>query len=202
MRALPLIALCLLPAAALADEHKLTVVVDPGHGGDQLGAQGQGKGVWEKELNLAIAKKVAARLRSELGAMAILTRETDERVKLGKRIAFANEHGADIFLSIHLNSMPTKWERQHVEGIETYFLSADASDERAARVAATENADDGPRKKTGSDLSMILDDLTLTAAHQDASRLAKAVHAALVGRLHAVDHGVQQAPFVVLEGAV
>jgi len=68
-------------------------------------------------------------------------------------------------------------------------------------VAAMENADDGPKKKGGNDLSMILDDLTLTAAHQDASRLAKAVHGSLVSHLHAIDHGVQQAPFVVLMGA-
>jgi len=193
--------LLLAPLAAQADEHKLTVVIDPGHGGEQDGAPGVAKGVWEKDLTLAIAKKLAAKLRTDLGAVVMLTREGDEHLFLGRRIAFANAHGADLFLSIHLNSMPTRYERQHVEGIETYFLSADASDARAAKVAAMENADDGPKKKGGNDLSMILDDLTLTAAHQDASRLAKAVHGSLVSHLHAIDHGVQQAPFVVLMGA-
>jgi N-acetylmuramoyl-L-alanine amidase len=196
-----LLALLLAPLAAAAEGHPLTVVIDPGHGGTQDGAPGPERGVWEKDLTLAISKKVAARLREELGAMALLTREGDEHLFLGRRTAFANAHAADLFLSIHLNSMPTQRERQRVEGIETYFLSADASDDRAARVAAAENADDGPKKKAGNDLSMILDDLTLTAAHQDASRLAKAVHTALITKLGAVDHGVQQAPFVVLMGA-
>lgn len=196
------LALLLAPALSWADGHRLTVVLDPGHGGEQDGAPGVEKGVWEKDLTLSIAKKVAAKLRSELGANALLTRDGDEHLFLGRRTAFANAHGADLFVSIHLNSMPTSWERQHVEGIETYFLSADASTERAAKVAGRENADDGPKRGTvGGDLSLILDDLTLTAAHQDAARLAKTVHAALLGGLHAVDHGVQQAPFVVLEGA-
>lgn len=196
------LALCALPGLAVAEGHRLTVVIDPGHGGSQQGAPGVAKGVWEKDLTLAIAKKVATRLRSELHANALLTRDGDEHLFLGRRIAFANAHGADLFLSIHLNSMPTARERQHVEGIETYFLSADASSERAAKVAGLENADDGPRRgSTAGDVSMILDDLTLTAAHQDASRLAKSVHEALVSQLRAIDHGVQQAPFVVLEGA-
>ena len=201
LRSLAIAAVLLAPMLAHADDHRVTVVVDPGHGGSQQGAPGVEPGIWEKDLTLAIAKKFATKLRTELGVNALLTRENDEHLFLGRRIAFANAHGADLFVSIHLNSMPTPAERHHVEGIETYFLSADATDERAARVAATENADDGPSRKSGSDLSMILDDLTLTAAHQDASRLAKAVHAALVSHLHAIDHGVQQAPFVVLEGA-
>jgi N-acetylmuramoyl-L-alanine amidase len=200
-RALAIAVFLLALPSAHADGHRTTVVLDPGHGGSQQGAPGCETGVWEKDLTLAIAKKVAARLRSELGVNALLTREGDEHLFLGRRIAFANAHGADLFMSIHLNSMPTPAERRHVEGIETYFLSADATDERAASVAAAENADDGPAKRGGSDLSMILDDLTLTAAHQDASRLAKAVHGSLVSHLHAIDHGVQQAPFVVLEGA-
>lgn len=201
LRSLAMALLVLAPLVAQAQEHRITVVLDPGHGGSQQGAPGYKEGIWEKDLTLAIAKKVATRLRTELGVNALLTRESDEHLYLGRRIAFANAHGADLFLSIHLNSMPTPAERRRVEGIETYFLSADATDERAASVAAAENADDGPSKKAGGDLSLILDDLTLTAAHQDASRLAKAVHASLVSHLHATDHGVQQAPFVVLEGA-
>jgi N-acetylmuramoyl-L-alanine amidase len=197
---LPLLSLLILLPRAHASERRLTVVIDPGHGGEQQGAPGVNK-VWEKELTLAIAKRFAARVRDELSANAILTREGDSHLFLGRRIGFANQHGADLFISIHLNSMPTAWERAHLNGIETYFLSADASDDRAASVAATENADDGPKKKAAGDLALILDDLTLTAAHQDAARLAKAVHTALVTRLHATDHGVQQAPFVVLEGA-
>ena len=210
MRALVILALGLvlgaLPAPAAARRRpaarRLTIVLDPGHGGSQRGAPGVVHGVWEKDLTLAIARKTASRLRAELGVNALLTRDGDDHLFLGRRIAFANAHGADLFVSIHLNSMPTRRERARTEGVETYFLSANPSDPRAARVAAFENADDPPKRGTvGGDLSLILDDLTLTAAKQGASRLAKDVQRALVAQLHAVDHGVQQAPFVVLEGA-
>ena len=73
-----LLALLLAPLAAAAEGHPLTVVIDPGHGGTQDGAPGPERGVWEKDLTLAISKKVAARLREELGAMALLTREIDQ----------------------------------------------------------------------------------------------------------------------------
>jgi N-acetylmuramoyl-L-alanine amidase len=198
MRAL--LALILLSCSS-AMAAPLTVVVDPGHGGAQVGAQGPNK-TWEKDLTLAISKKLASKLRSELGAQALLTREADEPVALGKRVEFANKHAADLFISIHLNSLPTYSERQKVVGIETYFLSASASSGAAARVAAMENADEsGAVKRPKNDVSMILDDLSTTEAHHESSKLAYSVQDALCKALPTTDRGVQQAPFAVLYGA-
>jgi N-acetylmuramoyl-L-alanine amidase len=187
------------PTAAAAAP--LTICIDPGHGGSQAGAKGPNK-TWEKDLTLAISKRFAQKVRSELHAQSLLTREGDDHVPLNRRTDFANAHAADLFISIHLNSMPTGRERQRVTGVETFFLSANASGANAARVAAAENAEDGvPRPHAHDDLTAILDDLAITAAHQDSSRLAEAIQESLAHALGTVDRGVQQAPFAVLNGA-
>jgi N-acetylmuramoyl-L-alanine amidase len=191
----------LLWLPALAGARPLVVCVDPGHGGDQAGAKGPNK-TWEKNLTLAISKRLAQKLRSELKAQVLLTRDSDETLGLSPRPEFANSHGADLFISIHLNSMPTGRERARVTGVETFFLSANASGAHAAQLAAAENAEDAvPRPHANDDVTAILDDLTLTAAHQDSSRLAYAIQESMSQELGVVDRGVQQAPFTVLNGA-
>jgi N-acetylmuramoyl-L-alanine amidase len=105
---------------------------------------------------------------------------------------------------VHLNSMPTAEQRRRTSGIETYFLSADATDTRASAVAARENADrlaGEPLSDPDDPVAGILNDLEDAAALQGSSRLAYAVHERLVAALEAEDHGVKQAPFYVLAGA-
>ncbi len=80
-----------------------TVVLDPGHGGSDPGAQPSTKETSEKILTLSIAKKTAERLLAA-GATVLMTRETDVFVPLGDRPALANRHKADFFVSIHINS--------------------------------------------------------------------------------------------------
>jgi N-acetylmuramoyl-L-alanine amidase len=98
--------------------------------------------------------------------------------------------------------MPTQKQRQLNEGIETYFLSANASGDAAKAVAARENAEAGgqPKGASGDTLSFILADLQRSETHADSSRLAYAVHEALIAETGAFDRGVQQAPFYVLMG--
>jgi N-acetylmuramoyl-L-alanine amidase len=189
------------PAAVLPAEPALVVVVDPGHGGDKDGALGP-DGLREKDLSLAIARRVAARLR-EAGARVLLTRERDEGVDLSARAALANAAEADLFVSVHLNSMATAVGRARTRGIETYFLSADATDATAFAVAARENADRAPAEVFPADdaVAGILADLTSVEALAESSRLAHAVHERLVRQTGAEDHGVKQAPFHVLAGA-
>jgi N-acetylmuramoyl-L-alanine amidase len=204
MRAVPaglLAALLLLaPAAAAAPVAvpELVAVVDPGHGGDKEGAVGPG-GLREKDLSLAIARRIAARLR-EGGARVLLTRERDEGLDLSLRAALANAAEADLFVSVHLNSMATADGGARTRGIETYFLSPDA---RAVAVAARENADRAPAEVFPTDdaVAGILADLSNVEALAESSRLAHAVHERLVLRTGAEDHGVKQAPFHVLAGA-
>ncbi len=194
--------LSLLVAALLSAEPSFVVVVDPGHGGDQKGAVAP-DGTAEKDLTLRIAQRIAKRLERQ-GARVILTRTGDIELPLVNRAAVANAERADVFISVHLNSMPTRSRRVRTQGIETYFLSADATDASATAVAARENADrlaGEPVIDPADPVSGILDDLEHTAALSGSSRLAYAIHAKLVGATGAEDRGVKQAPFYVLAGA-
>ncbi len=194
--------LLLVALALAAAEPKFVVVVDPGHGGDQDGARSPG-GVAEKDVALQIARRVARRLERQ-GGRVILTRTGDISVPLANRAAVATAERADLFLSIHLNSMPTRAKRLRTRGVETYFLSADATDASAKAVAARENADriaGEPVVDPADPVSGILDDLQSTEALAASSRLAYAVHDQLVRGCGAEDRGVKQAPFYVLAGA-
>jgi len=193
-------ALLLALWAIAAPPPAFLAVVDPGHGGDKEGASGPG-GLREKQLTLQIARRVARRLE-KAGGRVVMTRTRDEDVPLAQRAALANAKQADLFLSIHLNSMPGR-ARAGTAGIETYFLSADASDASAKAVAARENADRlaGEERDRDDPVAGILDSLGDAQALEESSRLAYAVHERLVARARAEDRGVKQAPFYVLAGA-
>ncbi|HTF92802.1 MAG TPA: N-acetylmuramoyl-L-alanine amidase, partial [Verrucomicrobiae bacterium] len=109
------------------------IVLDPGHGGKDPGAIGNG-GLAEKDLVLSIARKLAAKLRKEMNVQVVLTRNDDRFVPLEDRTALANAEDADLFISLHMNASPNSEAR----GIETYYLD-NTSDEAAIRLAAREN---------------------------------------------------------------
>ncbi len=196
-----------LVASALAlllagKEAGFLAVVDAGHGGEQEGARSP-RGEKEKDVALDLALRIAQRLK-RTGAKVVLTRTGDISVPLANRAAIATALRADLFVSVHLNSMPTAQKRRRYQGIETYFLSADATDTRASAVAARENADrlaGEPGRDPDDPVSGILSDLEDAASLQGSSRLAYAIHERLVSSLGAEDHGVKQAPFYVLAGA-
>jgi N-acetylmuramoyl-L-alanine amidase len=171
------------------------VVIDPGHGGKDTGAIGP-HGVREKDIALAIARRLATRLRA-LGFTAVLTRNDDSFVALDERTRIANEAKADLFVSIHCNAA----KQRKLSGIETWTLNV-ASDRYAARLAAFENAE---AERTVSDLRLILADLATKSNAGDARELAQSVQASLVRNLRSrvgkiTDHGVKQALFYVLLG--
>ena len=171
------------------------VVVDAGHGGKDTGAIGP-RGVREKDLTLAIARRVGARLKS-LGFEVVMTRKGDAFVSLDERTRIANEAHADLFVSIHCNAA----RRRKLEGVETWTLNV-SSNRYAARLAAFENAE---ADRTVSDLRLILADLATKANASDARDLAQSVQSSLVRTLRSRvgpvrDHGVKQALFYVLLG--
>jgi N-acetylmuramoyl-L-alanine amidase len=176
------------------------IVVDPGHGGAQEGALSP-QGLFEKNIALDVARRLKTALERD-GAEVLLTRDQDVQLALADRVTFANQAKPDLFISLHLNSMPTRRLRAKLEGVQTFFLSASASGEEARRVADRENADStGARAPEPTDtLSFILADLTRSEAHADSARLAYAIHPRLVAASGGTDHGVQQAPFYVLMG--
>jgi N-acetylmuramoyl-L-alanine amidase len=183
------------PLAAQLGLKVRRVVVDAGHGGKDTGAVGP-HGVREKDMALAIARKVAARLQA-LGLQVIMTRARDVFVPLDERTRIANEAHADLFVSIHCNAA----RRRRLEGVETWTLNV-SSDRYAARLAAFENAE---AERTVSDLRLILADLATKANTSDARDLAQSVQSSLVRTLRSRvgrvrDHGVKQALFYVLLG--
>ena len=176
-----------------------TVVIDPGHGGKETGAIGP-SGTAEKELTLAIAQTLAARLEESLQVRAVLTRQEDLDLALDERSALANQYKADLFVSVHLNSTA----RGGAHGAETYFLSLQASDQRAADAAAVENyvgADAAAPGTAEFDLQLLLWDLAQSQHLASSQRLAALIQEELNRALDLKDRGVKQAPFRVLMGA-
>jgi len=196
--------ICLILLSALswaADESPVgLVVIDPGHGGIDRGAIGP-DGLKEKDLTLMVAKRLATILKNKYGFMVALTREDDTYVPLEKRTAMANSLGASLFISIHVNAALSP----RPKGVETFFLSYDATDEEAVRLAAVENGFDpsktGIKYEFNNDLKTTLLDLLETAAHHESSTLAEAVHTSIIRITRRDDRGVRQAPFAVLDGA-
>jgi N-acetylmuramoyl-L-alanine amidase len=173
------------------------IVLDPGHGGKDPGALGVG-GSAEKDIVLSIAKKLAAKLKNEMGIQVVLTRKNDRFVALENRTAIANAEDADLFISLHMNASVNG----EAKGIETYYLD-NTSDEAALRLAAREN---GTSRKNISDLQFILSDMTQNMKLEDsislAHRLQKSAVSAMAKPLGEVkDLGVKKALFYVLVGA-
>ncbi|RYZ37035.1 MAG: N-acetylmuramoyl-L-alanine amidase [Myxococcaceae bacterium] len=172
------------------------VVIDPGHGGHDSGAVGK-EGTMEKEVALAISRKVADGLR-EKGLEVVLTRDDDTFIRLEDRAKLANEAHGDLFISVHCNSAAT----HKLRGIETYTLNTSA-DRYSIRLAARENASS---EKGISDLQFILADLATKANTEESSRLANSVQHSLVTGLSTKydgikDLGHKEALFYVLLGA-
>jgi N-acetylmuramoyl-L-alanine amidase len=172
------------------------IVIDPGHGGHDPGAQG--KGVTEAELVLDVSQRLQKLLEKVRGVEVILTRQTDDFVPLQERTAMANREGADLFLSIHANASANNQAR----GIETYFLNF-ANNLSAAAVAARENAASGQAMGALPDFVKAI---ALNNKLDESRDFAGLVQHALVDRLRTTNKtvknlGVKQAPFVVLIGA-
>lgn len=175
-----------------------TIVIDPGHGGDELGAEGK-SGINEKDIVLDIARRLRRQLQKVPDLKIILTREKDIALSLDERTAIANHNHADLFISIHVNASKGK----KVMGAETFFLSYEAADEEIRTLAALENNVIGiPEKKLeGNNIEMILWDMAQAQYLQESSELAETIQEELNNLLGIRNRGVKQAPFRVLMGA-
>jgi len=180
------------------------VVIDPGHGGVDPGNPGRyfPDGLVEKDITLAIARLLRAELVRR-GIGALLTRATDTLIDLADRGAFCKAQ-CDLFISIHVNSMPAGRRADRASGAETYFLS-DAKTEDQERVANMENEvirfETGPPTSATGPLGYILRDLQLNEYLRESAQLAALVQDS-VAKVHpGGDHGVQQAAFMVLTTA-
>jgi N-acetylmuramoyl-L-alanine amidase len=170
-----------------------TVVLDPGHGGEDPGAVGVG-GLREKDVTLRVAEELARRLRDR-GFRVFQTRERDRSLSLEERTAFAEGVGADVFVSIHANAA----RRRSAEGIETYYLDK-GHQRHSLRVAAREN---GVPPKELDVLQRALAGLKVAEISVRSAKLAEAIHGSLVSGVRkshggVKDLGVKRGPFHVL----
>jgi len=183
------------PAGARA----VIIAVDAGHGGNDPGATGQA-GTHEKDVTLAIARALAARIDNEPGMRAVLTRNGDYFVALRERIDRARAARADMFVSIHADAISAR----EVSGASVYILSErGASSEAARSLADQENAADlkGGISLAGQepDLRGVLLNLSQSASIGESSEAADRVLGALDGVGEVRKREVQQAAFVVLK---
>jgi N-acetylmuramoyl-L-alanine amidase len=181
------------------------VVIDPGHGGVDPGNPYRRyfpAGVYEKDINLSIAKRLAAEL-TRRGITATLTRTTDTLIALRDRPTYCRTD-CDLFVSLHVNSMGSGPRARVANGVETYFLSAARTDDQR-RVLEME--DDAIRFETPAaraaegDVANILADLQQNEYMRESARLAQLIQGDVAKSVPGDDRGVQQAPFLVLRAA-
>lgn len=179
--------------------HVRRLVLDPGHGGENLGALGS-MGIREKALTLEVAKHIAEFVRAHSDAVVILTRESDVAIELRQRPRKANELKADALISIHANAH----EQPEAQGMEVFFLDANASVETVRGLIEREEgiAPDLPTAALPWSVPSIVEEM----AHGTALARSQAWASALADGLQRIRpqtrfRGVRQAPFGVLKEA-
>ncbi|MGD9802043.1 MAG: N-acetylmuramoyl-L-alanine amidase [Hyphomicrobiaceae bacterium] len=120
--------------------HRPVIVVDAGHGGIDPGASGAH--IAEKDLVLSVAQHIEKALKAARGYDVVMTRTSDVFIALDERVAIAHRHNADLFVSVHADSIPGLEAAKHVRGATVYTLAEHASDDLTRRVADKENSAD------------------------------------------------------------
>lgn len=191
----------LRPSKKFVQNKQRRIVLDPGHGGKDCGAIGVLK-VCEKIITLKVAKLLEAELKKR-GYIVYMTRDRDRYLGLQERTSFANNKRADLFISIHANSIP-KTSNKETNGVETYFLST-ARSERARRVAEKENKDSIEVMNFFSKQTFLnsINAYRLVASN----KLAIDIQGGILKKLRSnyskvIDGGVREGPFWVLAGAL
>ncbi|MBE3072058.1 MAG: N-acetylmuramoyl-L-alanine amidase [Acidobacteria bacterium] len=182
-----------VPPGIAAGSGQVTMVLDPGHGGNETGARGPG-GVLEKDVTLAVARQLKSAIEGRLGIRVLLTRDGDVAVPLEDRTSLANNNKAEIFLSLHANASL----RPAARGAVAYFLSAEASGE--ARQAPGRQI--VPALGGGSrEIDVILWDMAQTRFLAESAAFAEMIGQELQSRVAVGQRRIEQAPFRVLVGA-
>jgi N-acetylmuramoyl-L-alanine amidase len=186
--------------------HRL-IVVDAGHGGVDPGMHGpigQRTSLYEKDITLAVSKKLARELETR-GVGVLMTRTSDTLIALGDRGKIANQAKGDLFISIHVNAANLNWkDPAGARGFETYFL-AEAKTEDERRVAKMENevvrfeSSGDPASEGG--LGFILKDMAQNEQLRESSDLAETIQSRLKRFHPGPSRGVKQAGFMVLNTA-
>ena len=163
-------------------------------GGKDSGAVGL-RQTEEKDITLKVGLKLKELLSKQPGVHVLMTRDRDVFIELEERAKYANRHNADLFVSVHVNSHPSR----SVKGIEIYHFG-EAKDQRALEVAARENGT--PLSSTGVGWEYLVADLLTTKKIEASLELAWTAKESMIthmnGQYAINDHGVKTAPFYVL----
>ena len=175
------------------------IVIDPGHGGSDSGAVGNG--LKEKNVVLATSKKLGA-LLTKRGYKVLYTRSTDVFINLRSRTIFAGKKNADMFISIHANAAPNASSALKMSGVETFFLSP-ARSERSKNAAALENKGDLEDMNTFSKQTFLnfLNREKIISSNKLAIDIQSYMLSSVKKSFSSRDGGVREAPFWVLVGA-
>jgi N-acetylmuramoyl-L-alanine amidase len=169
-----------------------TITIDPGHGGDDVGARG-GNGTVEKDLTLAVASRLKALVEGRLGIRVLMTREDDRSIPLNERISLANNNKADVFISLHANASP----RPAAGGASIYVAEFDARDQTQTLTPERVPVFGGGLR----DIELVLWDFAQSRHIEQSAELARIVEDSLRGRVGVEVRPVDRAPFRVLESA-
>ena len=189
----------LAPQQAPSPDSVFTVAIDAGHGGIDTGAVTSGKNpVYEKNITLDFATALARELNARPGIKAFLTRDTDIFLSLGERVQIARSRGANLFISLHADTLREKSTR----GATVYTISDRASDKLADELAKRENTSDEVAgvevKKEPSEVNDILIDLTRRETQAFSISLANSIVKSFEGQIGLINNPHRSAGFRVL----
>jgi N-acetylmuramoyl-L-alanine amidase len=175
-----------------------TIVIDPGHGGIDSGAEGSG-GTLEKAVTLNFSRELRDHLARDARLKVHLTRDDDTFLRLDERVRIARQHGADLFISVHADTIKYKG----IRGATVYTVSDQASDADAAALAARENLSDELAGMAVEDsdhaVSDILMDLVRRETHSFSIRFARTLLGELSAQVEMIKNPHRFAGFKVLK---
>ncbi len=186
------------PSSQTLIDTRPLIVIDPGHGGNDLGATGA-TGLFEKDVVLAFSLALAKKIEAQGLCRVALTRVQDVFIPLDERVKFARQHGADVFLSIHGDTITASTD---IRGATVYVGDEKSSDADAAKVAEYENRADSNGGvavlPSDSSISDILGDLTLRETRIRSNRLARELVTRIADTVHLNHNPLRAAGFRVL----
>ncbi|MFD1197337.1 N-acetylmuramoyl-L-alanine amidase [Brucella gallinifaecis] len=187
-------------AASLSSDkdaaHPFVVMIDPGHGGIDSGAESL-SGIKEKDLTLAFGRELRDRLAKENNIRVLMTRNDDTFLRLSERVRLARQHAADLFISIHADTI----NQGDIRGATVYTISDKASDSVARAMAERENMSDslgGAVPEALPEVTDILLDLTRRETHTFSLSFAEKVISSLQGEVNLINNPHRFAGFQVL----
>jgi N-acetylmuramoyl-L-alanine amidase len=173
-----------------------TIVVDPGHGGDDSGVSGAG-GILEKTVVLDVARRFKTLIETRLGIRVLMTREDDRLVPLDERASMANNNKADLFISLHANATVVP----SVSGAEVFYLALDEEMEAARREVEAESVRLPVLGGGTRPIDVVRWDMAQARHLESSAVLAKLLEAELRSRVPMGPRPLQRAPLRVLVGA-